>query len=102
MDLSACPIVRKDELKTLPDFDKAEESGQAIARMATHLSSQDEHWCAQGDRLFEEGIADALFCSCSTTLLWWVASPIPFQDCQVSCRSLSRLPKDLIRRRRTP
>lgn len=64
MDRCDCPIVTKDELKTLLDSDDAEEKEQAIAHLVKLLTSQDEQTRAQGYRLFEQGIADALFCSC--------------------------------------
>jgi glutathione S-transferase len=64
MDGCNCPIVTRDELKALFDSEEAEQEEQAIAHLVELLTSRDKQLRAQGYRLFEEGIADALFCSC--------------------------------------
>lgn len=64
MDHCDCPLVTSDELKALLDSDDAERNEQAVAHLVKLLTSQDEQARARGYQLFEEGIADALFCSC--------------------------------------
>lgn len=57
-------MITKDELKMLLASDDTEKKELAIVHLVKLLTSQDEQTRARGYQLFEEGIADALFCSC--------------------------------------
>ena len=64
MDDCNCPLVTTAELKALLNSENAQEKEQAIACLLALLTSRDERARARGYELFEEGINDALFCSC--------------------------------------
>jgi hypothetical protein len=64
MEECTCAIVAKEELRRLLQSDDPGRKDEAVAYLVGLLTSHDEPTRARGYELLEEGINDALFCSC--------------------------------------
>ena len=59
-----CQLMTKEELKALTGVDRPDEREQAIGYLVSLLTSRDAEVRRRGYELFEEGLNEALFCSC--------------------------------------
>jgi hypothetical protein len=64
MESCDCQMITRDELKALVRSDHADEREQAIGFLVDLLTSADEDTRRRGYEFFEEGLKEALFCSC--------------------------------------
>ena len=64
MDGCNCSMVISAELKALLDSDKSDAKERTLTSIETLLTSRDMEMRKRGYALLEEGINDALLCSC--------------------------------------